>query len=559
MACQINTGSGSGRAVSNHDLLNRMVSFLTSRHVATVVINNGGTGGTYVVGDIVTLTHAGAHLDAKFEVTTVSGGQITGLRIHSSGAFGNRPNGTVTISAGGSGYTASQTDIILELQGGTSRCPAKVKATTNGSGVVTSAVVFEDLGTGGIGVYSVLPSYPAATVVKGPNGTGAGTGCTITMGGSTGIIGTTGLAVTGGGGTGATVDITLAETGWTVDGRNDNDRSINGVLNEKSVVLVGDATGLTNKPYIGYITGNATSGLNTRYAIAAFGLIAHNPSLLFTQQSFRSPNLTSETALSDGGSYITCSQDTGSGTDEMDFWIKADDVHVSMITQIEESAAVSDNGVYIQHYAGYMNRIGTETEAPYPMFVFGSSRAINVDPTTTSGNITSLHENRHASSGCGWFYDHVASTWRHVQNDDTVSAPSEEEDLMLPAGLPKVLGSSNLNYVVQAGFVYMSTVFIELDRSSATAVLRKIPGTVDDFFLWPLTILRKPDAAPSAINDRLFGQLRGVFWISSDDGTGSRIANFSEDYVTVSGDRYLCFHNHVNTEPYQYIAWKWDV
>ena len=174
MACQIETGASSARATSNHDLFNKMVSFKTSRHVATVAINAGGTG--YVVGDVVTLTHAGAHLDAKFEVLTLSGSAIATMRIHSSGAFGDRPNGTITISAGGTGYTASQSDIILELQGGSSRCPTKVKATTSAGGVVTSAIDFEDLGTSAGGVYSSLPSYPAATVVKGPNGTGAGTG-----------------------------------------------------------------------------------------------------------------------------------------------------------------------------------------------------------------------------------------------------------------------------------------------------------------------------------------------------------------------------------------------
>lgn len=558
MACQINTGSGSGRAIDNHDLLNRMVSFKTSRHVATVVINNGGTGGTYVVGDIVTLTHAGAHLDAKFEVLTVSAGQILTMRIHSNGAFGDRPNGTITISAGGTGYAISATDVILELQGGSSRCPTKVKATTNGSGVVISAIDFEDLGTSAGGVYSTLPSYPAATVLKGPNGAAAGTGCTITMGGSTGIISTTNLAVTGGGGTGATVDITLAETGWSVDGRNDNDRDINSVLNEKTVVLVGDATGLTNKPFVAYLTGNATSGLNTRFAIACIGMIAHNPALDMTAQSFRSPNLTTETTLADGGAYIICPQDSGGGVDEMDFWMKADDQHFSMITQIEESAAVSDNGVYIQHYAGFMNRIGTETEAPYPMLVFGSSRAINIDPKVTSDHITSLAEHRHASSGCGYFYDNTTSTWRNLQNDDTIGGPTGEEDIMTPGGTPKLQTATHVDLVVVAGFAFISTIFFELDRSSALGVLRKVPGTVDEHFLWPLTVRRQPNATPSATDDRLFGQPRGVFWVSSDDGTGSRITDFSEDYVTVAGERYLTFHNHVNIEPYQYIAWKWD-
>lgn len=558
MTCQIETGASSARATSYHDLLNKMVSFKTSRHVATVVINAGGTG--FVVGDIVTLTHAGAHLDAKFEVLTLSGSAIATMRIHSNGAFGDRPNGTITISAGGTGYAISATDVILEIQSGTGRCPTKLKATTDGAGIVISAIDFEDLGTSAGGVYSVLPTYPAATVIKGPNGTAAGTGCTITMGGSTGIIGTTALAVTGGTGTGATVDITLAETGWTVDGRNDNDRVINGLLNEKSVVLRGDATGQTNKPFTAYLTRTTTTGLDTQFAIAAVGLIAHNPALDMSNQSFRSPGLTTETTFSNGGSNILCSQDTGAGVDEMDFWMKGDDQHFSMITQIKETAAVSDDGVYIQHYAGLMNRIGTETESPYAYYVFSSARAVNIDPTVGSTHITSMCENRMVTSGCGWFYDNVSSTWRNVQNDDTVGSPptSGESIIMSPCGRPRLNTANNTERVVVLESIMVSLRFFELDRGATTLILRKVPGTVDEFFLWPLTIRRQDAAAPDATDDRLYGQLRDIFWISADDGAGARIVNFSEDFITVGGDRYLVFHNHVHTNAYQYLAWKWD-
>lgn len=559
MAWQPETGASSARATDKQDLLNKLVSFATSRHVATVAINNGGTGGTYAVGDIVTLTHAGAHLDARFEVLTVSGGQILTMRIVASGAFGNRPNGSITISAGGTGYSNSITDLILELQSGSSRCPAKVKATTNGSGVVTSAVAFEDLGTAGLGVYSTLPSYPAATVIAGPNGTTAGSGCTITMGGSTGIIGTTDLAVTGGGGTGATVDITLAETGWSVDGRNTNDRNQNSILNEKEVVLVGDASGLTNKPFVAYITATMTSGLDTRHEIVTVGLIAHNPSLGLHEQDFRSPGITDATTLADGGSFILCSEDTGGGVDEQDFWFSVDDTRIVLVTQIEESAAVSDNGVYMQHYAGLMDRFGTETEAPYPMFIFGSSRAQNVDPKVGSTSITSLAEQRHTSTGPGWFYDHVVAVWRDIVNNDG-GAVGAEAEVMLPIGR-NFINTTSGHEVVVDGVLTINPDFFELDRSSAVLILRKIPGDVnpDRFFLWPLTIMRKPSGAVDSVQDRLFGQLRGVFWVSSDDGSGARITDFSEDYITIGSDRYRIFHNHVHTDAYQYIAVKEDV
>ncbi|MCH7944864.1 MAG: hypothetical protein IIC73_02440, partial [Armatimonadetes bacterium] len=86
MAWQPEVGGSSNRAADYRDLLVKKVAFMTSQHVATVAINNRGTGGAYVVGDIVTLTHAGAILDARFEVTGVTAGQIDTLRIDSSGA-----------------------------------------------------------------------------------------------------------------------------------------------------------------------------------------------------------------------------------------------------------------------------------------------------------------------------------------------------------------------------------------------------------------------------------------------------------------------------------------
>jgi len=125
---------------------------------------------------------------------------------------------------------------------------------------------------------------------------------------------------------------------------------------------------------------------------------------------------------------------------------------------------------------------------------------------------------------------------------------------MLPVGKNFNNSGTDADHVAVTGYLNVFATFFENDRASAARILRKIPGTVDAFFLWPLTIMRKPTNSSDAINDKFVGQLRGVFWISSDDGTGSRITDFSEDYVTISGTRYKIFHNHVHTEPYQYIA-----
>src|SRR5688572_6598806 len=140
MSWQYEVGTGTARATSYRDFLTKLVAFCTSQKVATVAINAGGTG--FAVGDIVQLTHAGAYLNARFEVLTLSGSAIATLRIVASGAFSNRLTGAVTVNAGGSGYQASVSNIILEVQGGSSREKGKVVATTNGSGVVTSATLF---------------------------------------------------------------------------------------------------------------------------------------------------------------------------------------------------------------------------------------------------------------------------------------------------------------------------------------------------------------------------------------------------------------------------------
>lgn len=551
MAYQREVGAGTARATGYQDFLTKWAGFLTSQHVATVAINNGGTGGTYVVGDLVTLTHGGALLDAVFEVTGVSAGQITTLRIHNSGAFSNRLTGSVTVNAGGTGYDASASNIVLELQGGSSREKAKVIATTNGSGVVTSAVLTE---TGG--AYSSLPSFPASTAIVGPNGAAAGTGCTVTLS-STGLIGTTGLAVTGGGGTGATVDITLAQTGWSAV-RNANDYVENGITNEKEVVLVGDATGLTNKPYIGWRTGTDTVGIDTRYAVQCVGFPAYNPALNFTSQVAHSPGPSVSDEFADSGSYLIFPQNI---SNDVDFWISADDVHTKGAVNINPSAN-TDDGVYQHFYNGFGDRAGTESEDPYPLVIFAASRDFNADPTVSSGLITNPAEARvTAGSGPFWVYFPELGQWHDVLNNTggtVVTVP----DGCHPFGIisNNIGGGAPGNIVAEAGGVGWHDNCFKRDRSSPNRVLRPVPGTTAKIFRWPIVTARKlGQGEPNEATDSVRVGLRGMFAVFNDDGTGTRIANFSEDYLSegsapVSDQRWTVFHSWDLIERYQYIA-----
>jgi len=545
MAFQREVGSGVNRAVDYHDLLSKIVAMATSQHVATVAVNAGGTA--YVVGDVVTLTHAGAVLDARFEVTTVSAGVITGLRINDSGAFSIRLASAV-IGAGGTGYAVGD---FLELDTGTEREKAKVTVATLSGSAVATVTVFE---TGG--AYSVAPSSPGATTAIGPSGAGAGTGCTLTPT-MTALIGTTALAVTGGTGSSATVDITLAETGWTVDERNTNNRSYNSILNEKEVVLVGDATGKTNKPYIGFGTLSETSGINERYGIAIYGMITHNPATAMSAQVSIKGDAGTFTA---GNPYLICDEDQNQ---EMDLWITANDSRIAGVIDINPAAASTDDSEYLHWHAGYITSLATESEDPYPMMIMGASRDVDVDPSSSSTTITGLSELQAPTSATApaYFYRSEDSTWVNLRNSHGNNADVEEDHVIGPVGqLTLIAGTSDADAIVTTGPLSFYTGIGSTGRASPTRRLRPVPGTSDLHFPIPLTVLSRPGG--STINttlDTARGQVQGIFWVYNTDDTGATISNFSDDYITISGDRYRVFHTHVHTQLYHYICIKEDV
>ena len=208
MAFQAEVGAGSARATNKRDWLTKAVAMHTSQRLKTVIVNVGGTG--YVTGEIITLTHAGAFLDARFEVTDQIGGviQAGGLQVTSTGAFSDRI-ATVAINAGGTGYAVND---VLEILGGSSREKGKAQVTTEAAGVITAVALFE---TGG--AYSTAPGLTGATTRGiGPAAFAGDDAATIdiTM---TGLVGTTALPTTASAaGTGLTIDITLAETGWAI-------------------------------------------------------------------------------------------------------------------------------------------------------------------------------------------------------------------------------------------------------------------------------------------------------------------------------------------------------
>lgn len=546
MAWQAEVGSGTDRATTYHDFVSKVVAMLTSQHVATVAVNAGGTG--YVVGDVVTLTHAGAYLDARFEVTSVSTGAITGLRIVSSGAFSNRI-ASATVFAGGSNYAVND---VLEVQGGSSREKGKVKVATLSGSAVATVTVFESGGA-----YSSTPSNPASTTKVGPNA-GTGSGCTLTVT-YTGLVGTTGLSVTGGTGSSATVNITLAETGWSVDGRNLNNISFNSVTNEKEVVLKGDAAGRTNKPYIALTTFTRTSGVNTRYCVGLHGMIAHNSAISLASQ----PGMLGNPGTwSDERPYVLCDENQ---VQSMDFWLSANDYRVCGVLDTNSGASTSDDRQFFHFYAGFIDSFATEVEDPYPMFVGGSSRSTNIDPSASNTSITGLAECVAPPSGnfqtSMWYYRSEDSTWINVENSESVASQASQH-IMFPLGrLLRNQVSVGSDDAVGEGPVVFYSGIGALDRSSPTRRLYPVPGTSSLFFPIPLTIVSKGSSsgAPNQTLDSVRGNLSGCFWVYNTDSAGATITNYALDYITVGSNRYRIFHTHVQRQLYHYICMLEDV
>jgi len=543
MAWQYEVGASLDQAADYRDFVVKATAFLTSKHVATVAINNDGSG--YTAGDILTLTHASAMLDARFEVLTVDGsGQILTLRIVASGAFAERA-ASATVSAGGSGY---QVNDVIEVQGGSAREKAKfLVATLSGSAVATVTL------HGSGGSYSSTPSNPAATVGVGRASFAGNDAATLTVTYQS-IIGTTGLAVTGGTGSAATVDITLVDTGWSCE-RNTERFTFNSVTDEMEVVLVGDAAGQTNKPYIGFRTGTAASGLDDRYFVALYGMLAHNPALEMWDQPGLSPNVDGSGNFLDAGSYLCFPQNVANA---VDFWIGADDVAVRGVIN-PNPTAITDGGRYQHFYAGFGDRLATETEDPYPMFVGAASRDYDANEALTDDDITGLAECRAPSSGPMWYYVVEVPNWVQVKNNET-SAPGPETDVMFPIGeLNLEADSASAETVVSPGPMAFNTTVAKRDRTSSTRILHPVPGSADLSFLMPLVVVRKLSATANETSDGARTQLRDVFWVYNDDGSGAAINDFSEDYFEIGNDRYRVFHTHVHVERYQYIAIREDV
>lgn len=146
-----------GTATDYQNLLVQLKQIATSNHVSAATISAGGTG--YTVGDILTSTGGTFTHAAKFRVTTVGAGIITGLVIAEGGAYTVNPSSPVS-TTGGTGTGATVT-VSFVATGWTTL----IDATFGGSEKV---LMLQGVGSGTDTLYVGITTF-TATAVDGFN------------------------------------------------------------------------------------------------------------------------------------------------------------------------------------------------------------------------------------------------------------------------------------------------------------------------------------------------------------------------------------------------------
>lgn len=545
MTWQAEVGGSQAQATDYRDLLVKTVAVVTSRRVATVAVAAGGA--SYTDGDILEMPLPGGFLTARFQATVV-GGAVTALALRNSGAYSDRVASAV-VNAGGTGYVDNE---IVEIDDGTAREKAKFRVTNQVGGVVQAGGValFE---TGG--AYSANPPATAATTTSiGPSGSG-GTGLTLDLT-MAATPATSGVATTGGTGTGCTVNVTYAETGWTAV-RNVNNRTENGLTDEKEVTLRGDSAGTLNKPFVHAISLTRTSGGNTRFAIWWGGSPFYNPAQNIGNQIRISPGIDTGNQLQANAPYLLCDQDPGKLP--MNFWVSADDTYMFVEVDTNSQAASTDDREYHHSYAGYYEPATTEVEDPIPLFVGASARISNIDPSQSDESITSLLELVcPAGTVCGAnYYSSEQQAWINVSNSVGAVADQERNTGMFPlVQITEINNPANTSdRIAFDGPVVFWQGIGSTSRASPTVNYLPAPGTTPQHVPVALGILSRPGgAAVDQSNDKIVGLLKGVFWVYNADNNGNPYTQFSEDFVNSGTDRLRVFASHVQKERYHYVG-----
>lgn len=529
MAFHYGTSPSSG---SYREILTRLTAFCTSKNVTAAAVNAAGSG--YAIGDLLRVTHASAYGDCILEVATVGGGgAVATVVVRSAGAFARRLASAV-VNAGGSGYVVGD---ILGIVGGTKTSQAKVRvATIGGGGAIATVTLFE---TGG--AYTVDPTTTGCTL-DATVGSSVGTGGTLnlTMQAITSGTGVASTHLTGSGDDAATFNLTLVQNSWSVL-RDWNNYSVNSVTDEKEVVLQGSAGG-GNDPIIGYRTYTQTSGLTTNYGWLQVGMDQFNASLGFTAQIGVGPS----TTIGATGGIVLLMFDNAQS-----YWFRTTGRQVTAVVKAVGLATTT----YQTGIIGLLNPFGTTTEAPYPMYVSGSSRTANQSPDAGGFSVSGPTElfSAATTSTPAAYRRGSDGTYQSVQNGNNGTMQTLLGSVF-PVSLIQEPTSSSVDDIIRNGtFVINGTAALGTGASATTSLMPSIGA--NETQLYPATLVTSPNGAGANDSETTVrGEIDGVFWISAVKSDGTTMV--AEDTLTSGSQRYRVFQNAHRTERYSYFALK---
>jgi hypothetical protein len=506
-----------GTAADSDDLLDQLEQIATASN-ATAVINAGGSG--YSVGDILTVVGGTGTHAAKFEVTAVSSGVVTGIRTYSGGAYSVNPGtgASTTVSpSGGTGCTLDTTLVstgwetqrylkdlgptdaaivgggtgyavndILTVSGGTFTTAATLRVLAESAGVITDVSVETS------GQYSVAPSNP--------------------------------VSVTGGGGSGATFTLTFHGS----SGRN-------------QLILKGVGSGL-DEIYVGvysYVYA-PVSAYNWELA----GFTGYLPAQTWENQPGRSPAGFNDQGTFQGGQYFLLANTT------VTYWMSITPRRIVTVAKI--------GSTYSSMHVGLLNAFATTSEYPYPLCIAGQVNnhllAFNSSPPYHSSIADPIASTNGATLEGPIEYRDPGGQWKRVRNSvmSGASRVASYDRVVYPSG--QSVGPSPQqgpvavdDRVVANGTTYWVLIIPNSGVPGAQA-MRLVPTPNSDGDISvpiPCTIV-------SAEALSLVGEMDGVYWVSAEQAS----TIVSEDTITIGTDRYKIFQSGTRTELFSFFCVK---
>jgi len=524
-----------GAGVAYRDLAEKLVHLATAGcfQPGGLGVTNGGSG--YADGDILEITHASGTFPCRFAVSAFGGVVVGVKRIVWGGSFSNRVK-TVAIHTAGTGYALN--DVVQVGTGayppvvatdGAALEPALVKVTGVSGGAVTSIVLLQG-GSYTASVGTGAPPLNDCATFSGV-GTGSGTGLTLdlTMQDVLIPIGVTPGNVTGTG-SGATFGGALSFAGWTAL-RVRKNYSLNSVGDEWEIILQGQAQTGGETPIIGLRTGTNGSGGTLRNFVSFTAFSAFNSLSTYDGQ----PDAINPAPSSAGGQLIgflpaaaTVSCFVAGSPRSLRGCVKA---------------IGGTTTAYHPFYVGLVKPMGTTTELPWPMIVWGSMNGVTIAADSSSGFEISgpteaFRNNSRAGPRVAWSQSLV--DWVEVSNAHATSGTPpftvDQDYTVYPVNDPlnQVTDTEPDLLVADGGLAYGKTLF-PADGSAPTILLKPTPGAAG------AQAVLMPVVVNFAVEKLSFGTLEGIFAVSGTKEDGSSVA--PEDLFVVGTALYKAFPN----------------